>query len=203
MSLLTGTGLLLIRGERLLFRDLEFALGRGELLQIEGPNGSGKTSLLRVIAGLLPPLEGSVCWREQDIARHRQHLHRELVWAGHRPGFKGDLTLRENLRFETRLRCRSQGDLVETLHRLGIESLVELPFRVLSAGQQRRASLARLLLSEATLWLLDEPLTNLDVAGQSLVGELLNEHLGRGGLGVVASHRDIAVTAPVRRVRLL
>jgi heme exporter protein A len=200
-ALLCGRGLLLIRGDRLLFGDLAFSVAPGELLQIEGANGSGTTSLLRVIAGLLPPEEGEVCWRQKDIARHRQSLHDELVWLGHRPGFKGDLTLAENLRFEAGLR-RSARPLAEVFERLGIGALAHLPVRVLSAGQQRRGALARMLLAGALLWLLDEPLTNLDADGQVLASQLLDEHLAAGGLAVMASHRDLALRAPVQRIRL-
>jgi heme exporter protein A len=200
--LLTGRNLLLIRGDRALFSELEFDLGRGELLQVEGANGSGKTSLLRVIAGLTPPQEGVVRWRECDVSRKRQALHGEMAWVGHRPGFKADLTLSENLRFEAGLRRRAARAPDETLARLGLTSLMRLPFRVLSAGQQRRAGLARLLLADATLWLLDEPLTNLDLAGQGLVAELLDAHLADGGLAIVASHRDLGVSAVVNRLRL-
>jgi len=200
--LLTGRNLLLIRGDRALFSDLEFDLGRGEMLQIEGANGSGKTSLLRVIAGLTPPQEGIVRWRDRDVSRKRQALHDDMVWAGHRPGFKGDLTLAENLRFEAGLRRHGVRPLNTTVKRLGLASLMGLPFRVLSAGQQRRATLARLLLTDAALWLLDEPLTNLDVVGQTLVAELLDAHLAGGGLAVVASHRDLDLSAAVNRLRL-
>lgn len=200
--MLTGRDLTLIRGDRVLFSQLAFDLGRGEMLQIEGPNGSGKTSLLRVIAGLTPPDEGVVCWRDRDIASRRQALHDEMVWAGHRPGFKGDLTLAENLRFESGLRRPGPRPYEETLERLGLAALEQLPFRVLSAGQQRRAALARLLLTDSPLWLLDEPLTNLDVAGQGMVAELLDTHLAAGGLAVAASHRDMALRSPVGRIRL-
>lgn len=200
--LLSGRNLLLIRGDRALFNDLEFDLGRGELLQVEGLNGSGKTSLLRVIAGLTPPQEGIVRWRDRDVSRKRQALHAEMVWVGHRPGFKADLTLAENLHFESGLKGARVRPLDDALARLGLVSLMRLPFRVLSAGQQRRAALARLLIADAALWLLDEPLTNLDVAGQSLVSELLDAHLAGGGLAVVASHRDLGLSSRVNRLQL-
>ena len=200
--LLFGRDLLLIRGDRVLFSGLGFSLGKGELLQVEGPNGSGKTSLMRVIAGLLPPEEGVVRWRDGDVSQERKALHEETIWVGHRPGFKGDLSVVENLRFEAGLRRPGRRPVVEALERLGLASLEQLPFRLLSAGQQRRAALARMLLADAVLWLLDEPLTNLDAAGQSLIGELLDAHLAAGGLAVVASHRDLGVEAPVKRIRL-
>ena len=155
-----------------------------------------------MIAGLTPPQEGIVRWRDRDVSRKRQALHDDMVWAGHRPGFKGDLTLAENLRFEAGLRRHGVRPLNTTVKRLGLASLMGLPFRVLSAGQQRRATLARLLLTDAALWLLDEPLTNLDVVGQTLVAELLDAHLAGGGLAVVASHRDLDLSAAVNRLRL-
>lgn len=200
--LLAGRDLLLIRGDRVLFSELEFDLGRGEALQVEGPNGSGKTSLLRVIAGLSLPQEGIVRWRDRDVSRTWQALHVEMSWVGHRPGFKADLSLNENLRFESGLRRGGLRPLGETLERLGLASLGDLPCRVLSAGQQRRAALARMLLAGSALWLLDEPLTNLDPAGQGLVAELLDAHLEAGGLAVVASHRDLGLATPVNRIRL-
>lgn len=199
---LRGRGLTLVRGDRALFCDLDFRVAAGELLLIEGANGSGKTSLLRVIAGLLLPEEGSVLWRDAKATRNRQAYHDELVWMGHRPGFKADLTIAENLRVEAGLR-RTRGAATTTvLERLGLESVAGLPFRVLSAGQQRRVALARMLLAGATLWLMDEPFTNLDAAGQTLVIELLQAHLNGGGVGVVATHHPLAVAGPLQRIRL-
>lgn len=201
-ALLAGRGLTVVRGDRCLFAGLEFALGKGELMLVEGPNGSGKTSLLRTVAGLLPPEDGEVLWRGESTRRMRQTFHAEVAWTGHRAGFKGDLTLRENLRFECGLR-RTAGDPGEAvLARLGLEGLDRIPFRLLSAGQQRRVALARLLLSGATLWLLDEPFTHLDAAGRELVVGLLAEHLAAGGLAAMASHQDPCLEAPVVRIRL-
>lgn len=153
--LLQGRGLAVVRGERRLFSRLDFALGAGELLRVEGPNGSGKTSLLRAVAGLIEPDGGEVLWRGEPVRRHRQAYHAELAWMGHRPGFKGDLTPTENLRFEAGLRAGGTLAADETLERLGLGTLRRVPFRLLSAGQQRRLALARLVLSGATLWLLD------------------------------------------------
>ncbi|HUD97475.1 MAG TPA: cytochrome c biogenesis heme-transporting ATPase CcmA [Woeseiaceae bacterium] len=199
---LRGHGLTLIRGDRALFCDLDFRVAAGELLLIEGANGSGKTSLLRVIAGLVQPQKGSVAWRRFDATRHRQAYHDELVWMGHRPGFKGDLTMTENLRVEAGLRRTRRATTSTVLERLGLGSVSGLPFRVLSAGQQRRVALARMLLADATLWLMDEPFTNLDVSGQALVTELLRGHLNDGGMGVVATHHELTIGAPVQRIRL-
>ena len=201
-ALLRGRELAVVRGDRALFTGIGFALRAGELLQLEGPNGSGKTSLLRAVAGLIPPDDGELWWRGEAVRRQRQAYHAELAWMGHRPGFKGDLTALENLRFEAGLRGSRRGAMEALLERLGLDRLCELPFRLLSAGQQRRFALARLVLSGATLWLLDEPFTNLDAQGRRQVQGLVGEHLAAGGLALAASHQELAVDAPMQRIAL-
>jgi heme exporter protein A len=198
---LQGRDLALFRGDRCLFKGLEFAADAGELLVIEGPNGSGKTSLLRAIAGLLEFETGEVCWNGQSIHADYQAFRAETAWFSHRVGFKSDLTIPENLDFEAGLRATSS-DRDPVFERLGLDRLLDLPFRALSAGQQRRAALARLLLSRATLWMMDEPFTNLDKAGQSLVVDLVRGHLSGGGTCLMASHQHIDVDGATRRVML-
>ncbi len=201
-ELLSASELRLYRGERCLFQDLGFALGPGEMLLVEGANGSGKTSLLRAIAGLMSLDAGSVHWRGQSTTQNRQALCADLAWLSHRLGLKYDLTLVENLRFDARLRGNARDNDAEVLDRLGLKGLEQLPLRALSAGQQRRVALARLQLSTASLWLMDEPFTNLDSEGQALVRHIIENKLKQGGLCVVATHHPIDISAPTRRIRL-
>jgi len=199
---LSAIDLTLIRGESCLFQGLEFALNSGELLLLEGQNGSGKTSLMRAIAGMLSLETGEIFWNDLPVDRQRQEFHGSLVWLAHRTGLKGDLTLVENLRFEASLRAQSGVDRTAVYERLGISKLKTLPLRALSAGQQRRVALARMLLADVPLWLMDEPFTNLDREGRKLVMQLTEEHLAKGGLCVMAAHQDIEIDATVRRVSL-
>ena len=201
-SLLSVRDLCLIRGDRCLVNGLDFALNAGELLLIEGANGSGKTSLLRSIAGLLPIEDGDIHWRGSRIEDDPQAFRAALVWMAHQVGFKNDLTLLANLRFESCLRASSHVDLDGVIDRLGLTRLTELPFRALSAGQQRRVALARMILADGPLWLMDEPFTNLDADGRALVRDIVSSHLADGGLCVMASHQAVDVSAPVQRVRL-
>jgi heme exporter protein A len=193
---------MMIRGERCIFQNLEFALNPGELLLLEGLNGSGKTSLLRAIAGLLSLESGEILWNGKPSAGQRQEFHAAMVWYSHRTGLKGDLTFLENLKFEAALRSQSSAETEQIFERLEISRLKRLPLRSLSAGQQRRAALARMLLSDAPLWLMDEPFTNLDRDGRQLVIDVIEEHLAAGGLCVMAAHQDVEIKATVKRVSL-
>jgi heme exporter protein A len=201
-ELLSGQGLCLFRGDHCLFKSLEFALNTGELLVIEGPNGSGKTSLLRGIAGLLDFETGTIRWSGSDVTQHYQAFRADVVWLSHRIGCKDDLNLIDNLRFEAGIRATDETRLDSVLDRLNLSRLTELPMRSLSAGQQRRVALARMLLAKARLWMMDEPFTNLDRAGQALVTELIAEHLQDGGACVVASHQPLDIDGSTRRVVL-
>ncbi len=199
---LSADDLTLIRGETCLFQGLGFALNSGELLLLEGQNGSGKTSLMRAIAGLLSLESGEIRWNDIPVDRQRQDFHGALVWMAHRTGLKGDLTLVENLRFEGVLRPQSTVDPDVVYERLGISRLKTLPLRSLSAGQQRRVALARMLLADVPLWLMDEPFTNLDRDGRKLVVQLVEEHLEAGGMCVMAAHQDVVIKAKINRVGL-
>jgi len=199
---LSATGLTLFRGDRCLFEDVGFALDAGQLLLLEGPNGSGKTSLLKAIVGMLELEAGAVCWDGDPVLEQRQLFHGSLAWMAHRVGFKADLTLVENLRFEAVLRPQVAVDIDDILERVDVARLKRLPMRSLSAGQQRRVALARMLLADVPLWLMDEPYTNLDREGSTLVAGVVNEHLAGGGLCVMAAHQDVDIDAPVQKVTL-
>jgi len=184
------------RGGRTLFRGLSFALKGGELLRIAGQNGSGKTSLLRILCGLLAPTQGEVRWKGTRIAELREDYSRELVYVGHAPAVKDDLTPFENLD----IACRLMGAEVHKqalTWALGAYSVPDLPVRKLSQGQRRRAALARLLLSESVrLWLLDEPFAALDPE------ELIGRHLAAGGSVVYTTHQAAGIDARARVVQL-
>jgi heme exporter protein A len=169
---------------------------------LEGKNGSGKTSLLRAIAGLIEFDAGELEWNGEAVKKHRQVFHGALAWLAHRTGLKGDLTLIENLKFEANLRAQKNVEFDSVLIRLGIERLTKLPLRALSAGQQRRVALARMLLTDVPLWLMDEPFTNLDREGRALVLELVDEHLAEGGMCIMAAHQDIEIAGTTRKVML-
>lgn len=182
----TGNSLTCVRGERLVFADLSFAVGGGEILVLRGPNGSGKSSLLRLMAGLARPSGGTICWRGapawDDPAAHRARLR----YLGHRNGLKPALTARENLAFAAAL---FGGDAVDAaLLRLGLAPLAHVPARFMSSGERRRLALARLVAAPAPLWLLDEPTVGLDDASlRSLLG-MIADHRGGGGITVLATH---------------
>jgi heme exporter protein A len=200
--MLSADDLTLFRGDRCLFKGLGFALNPGELLLLEGRNGSGKTSLLRAIAGLLELETGTVSWNAVPLHKERQLFENSVVWMSHKPGFKGDLTLVENLEYEASLRPQSNVEFGDVLQQLGLNRLKRLPLRALSAGQQRRVALARMLMSSAQLWMMDEPLSNLDSEGRELAKRLLGQHLANEGMAIVAAHQDLDIDAPTHKIRL-
>ncbi len=199
---LSAHNLTLIRGESCLFKDLSFTLNSGELLVLEGQNGSGKTSLIRAILGMLNFESGEIFWNDISIKKQRQEFHRSIIWLSHRTGLKKDLTLLENLSFECSLRSKFEDELSKILKKLNIFDLKDLPIRSMSAGQQRRVALARLLLFDAPIWLLDEPFTNLDDKGQAIVLDLINSHLSSGGICVIAAHQEFNIDATKVKVKL-
>jgi heme exporter protein A len=191
------------RGDRHVLQGVSVEVSPRQLLHVSGPNGTGKTTLLRVISGLLRPEHGSVTWLGRSIIRYRSEYQAALAYCAHEPALKGDLTALENLRFTVGLRRRlAKEELRLALERTGVAACGDLPARVLSAGQRRRVSLARVLAMKAPLWLLDEPYANLDTAGSELVSQLLEEHVEAGGIALVVAHRDLALNCPVRRLEL-
>ena len=192
------------RGERHILRDVSFAVRAGEFLKLTGPNGVGKTTLIRIVCGLLPPESGTVHWRNRRVSSSNDEFHVEMAYLGHLNSLKADLTARENLRYLAGLRqSLSDAEIDAALDRVGILSRGDLAARSLSAGQKRRLALARLLLADASLWILDEPVTNLDTAGIELVETLITEHVERGGLALSAAHQRLLDEAPfLRRLEL-
>jgi heme exporter protein A len=189
--LLSAHDLACERSERLLFQRLDFSLGRAQLLLVQGGNGQGKTSLLRLLTGLGRPDAGEVRWRGEPIARCRDRYHREMAYLGHTNGIKDELNPVENLRFHGALHSRTfdPGAAVATLKRLGLSRCLDLPCRALSFGQRRRVALSALLLAGASLWILDEPLTGLDTHAVALVEGLIRDHLQAGGMVVATTHQ--------------
>jgi len=186
------------RGERSLFSALSFTLRGGELLRIGGPNGSGKTSLLRIACALLEPTRGEVRWAGENIRRLQEEFWRQIVYIGHASAIKDDLTSAENLRVACTLAgIRVQPARIgEALRELGLGGCENLPTRVLSQGQRRRVALARLALSEAMpLWILDEPFAALDAAAVERVQNLIAEHLARGAAVVLTTHLETRIAA--------
>jgi heme exporter protein A len=188
--LLQATGLAAFRGERLVFRDIDFAVAAGGALLLTGPNGSGKSTLLRLLAGLLRPAAGVLTWDGEDALSDLPAHAMRVAYVGHQDAVKPGLTAAENLRFAARL---SGADVGEALFAVGLEELADLPARMLSAGQKRRLTLARLVLSRASLWLLDEPTLGLDTASVERLGGMLGAHRARGGLLVAATHLALPV----------
>jgi heme exporter protein A len=201
---LQGENLHLWRGDRHVLRGVHLSVAGGECLQVTGANGTGKTSLLRTLCGLMYPEEGRVLWEGSDVRKDLPAFHADLAYIGHEPPLKVDLTARENLRYWIGVRRRvSREELDGALARVGADHWRDQPVRTLSAGQKRRVALAGLALMAAPLWLLDEPTTNLDTDGQRMVGSLIEEHLARGGLVVAAIHHELSVSAAtLRRLEL-
>jgi heme exporter protein A len=191
------------RGDRHVLKGVSLTLRPRQLLHIRGPNGTGKTTLLRVVCGLLRPELGLVWWLGNSIASVRGDYQAALAYASHEPALKADLTALENLRFAVGLKRRVTADeLRASLGRTGVAACADLPARVLSAGQRRRVAMARVLAMSASLWLLDEPFTNLDAAGTELISGLLHEHVLQGGLALVVAHHDLKLDCDVRRLEL-
>jgi heme exporter protein A len=204
--MLAITQLECVRGERRLFSDLSFTAAPHTLLEVRGPNGSGKTSLLRNLCGLLPPAAGAIRWCGTAIHALGDDYRAQLAYLGHLSGVKDELTAAENLRLSARAGGlpAAAAAIDSALETLGIREFRHLPCKALSQGQRRRVALARLALSAARpLWVLDEPFTALDTAALAIVRQLVEAHLDRGGIVVLTTHQEVAIAArATRRVEL-
>lgn len=204
---LRASDLAFLRAGRPVFSGIDLALGAGGLVQVMGPNGSGKSTLLRVLCGLLPPAEGTVSWHGEPVRAGDPAYLQSLSYLGHADGIDTDLSATENLCFAARLAGLhpSSEDVRAALARLGMERAMQVPVRTLSQGQRRRVALARLVMARRPLWLLDEPLTSIDDQSANRFHDLLDAHLGNGGMAVIATHRllpgggdvlELGATAP-------
>jgi heme exporter protein A len=183
-----------VRGDRPLFRGLSFSVQPGQLLHILGRNGSGKTTLLRTLCGLSRQAAGKIRWNGADTRELGDDYRRALAYVGHTNGFHGELTPIENLRLDASLGATTDGGAIEAaLGRVGLSAYRRFPSKILSQGQKRRLALARLLLGEKPLWVLDEPFSALDTGSVAVMMEILSGHLERGGLAVLTSHQDLSV----------
>ena len=199
MTVLDVTNLSVVKRDRLLFENLNFAVEQGALLYVKGQNGAGKTSLLRVLAGLVVADSGTVHFCQQDIKDHREIYHQNLVYFGHKLGINLTLSALENLQFW----CRqhqvniSVESIFSTLAELNLVGLEDIPVANLSAGQQRRVALARFWFKQdAKLWILDEPFTALDTQGIALLSKQITQFLGAGGSVVMTSHQTLRLDYP-------
>lgn len=176
-----------------LFDGVDFKLGQSEVVQVTGPNGTGKTTLLRILSTSLLPSSGEVLWRGVDIQRQLPVYRSEFLYLGHGSGVKPSLTPLENLKWFFHLFPCTNTDFVSALQRVSLQGYENVPCHTLSAGQQRRVALARLYLTSAALWILDEPFTSIDVHGVSLLEELMSQHLAEGGSILVTTHQKLGL----------
>ncbi len=194
-----------VRGERRLFSGLGFRLEAGELLYLQGRNGSGKTSLLRMLLGLLPPERGEIRWRGEPIRQLADDYRADLCYLGHQNAIKEELTPLENLLAAARLADEdlSEDEAIDALEAVGLAGREDLACKYLSQGQKRRVALARLVKEKRPLWILDEPFVALDVAAVDWLSGLISGHLQQGGLCAMTTHQPVSIAAgAVRELRL-
>lgn len=204
--MLTAAQLACVRGGRDLFANLSFTVPAGTLLRVSGANGAGKTSLLRILCGLLVPSGGEILWRDAPVRQQRESYWRELRYVGHLAGIKDEFTAAENLMFAAALSGIEITPAMarDALDQLGLARFVNLPVRMLSQGQRRRVALARLALPDAAaaLWILDEPLAALDTDAADRVLSLIDARLAAGAVVVMTSHQPFSVTAELRSISI-
>lgn len=183
------------RGDHRLFSGLNFSLHPGQIMQVQGANGSGKTSLLRTLCGFMMPDQGSISWCGKSIRELDEDYYAKVLYLGHLNAIKDELSAQENLRISAGLSGigLDEKEALAALRRMGLRGRERLPAKVLSQGQRRRVALARLLTSDATLWILDEPLTALDVGAVALIQELIVEHLSQQGMVIFTTHQPLQV----------
>ncbi|HEY6094633.1 MAG TPA: cytochrome c biogenesis heme-transporting ATPase CcmA [Gallionellaceae bacterium] len=189
------------RGDHQLFEGLGFTLSEGELMQVLGANGSGKTTLLRTLCGFMQPAAGNIKWAGQNVGELGESYFAQIVYLGHANAIKDELSALENVLINASLAGNVVDPLqaIAALRRLGLRGKENLPVKVLSQGQRRRIALARLLLSNAPLWILDEPLAALDVSAVGLMQALIGEHLSRQGMAIFTTHQPLEVAGVTTR----
>ncbi|XQW84442.1 cytochrome c biogenesis heme-transporting ATPase CcmA [Thalassotalea piscium] len=198
-ALITAKQLTCIREERILFEDLSFSINPGEIVQVEGPNGAGKTSLLRILAGLSTPYEGDVFFKAQNITKHKDAFNQQLLYLGHLPGVKDQMTAQENLAFNLALHGIDTQQAEATLAKVDLLGFEDALASHLSAGQHRRIALAKLWQSSAAVWILDEPFTAIDKVGVAKLEQLFVEHARRGGCVILTTHQDLSLASSLYR----
>ncbi len=183
------------RGDHRLFSGLSFTLHPGQIMQIQGANGSGKTTLLRTLCRFTQPDEGEILWHGKRVRELGEDYFAELLYLGHLNAIKDELSALENVQMSAGLAgyTVNEKQAIAALRRMGLQRREHLPVRVLSQGQRRRVALSRLLTSDANLWILDEPLTALDVGAVGLMQELIGEHLSKGGMTIFTTHQPLQV----------
>src|ERR1043166_2278886 len=204
-TMLEVINLTCVRGTRRLFKDLNFSASEGELVELRGPNGSGKTSLLRILCGLATPAAGEVRWHGRSIGSLGEEYAASVAYLGHQNAVKDELSAIENLRISSAVagKALDKTQALQVLHRVGLTQQQNLPARVLSAGQRRRLGMTRLLTSNAKLWILDEVLTSLDDRAMNLSREFISDHLKQNGMAIVATHQDLNLNVPqIQRLQL-
>lgn len=203
--MLEVTDLTCARGEHQLFANLSFALSAGELMQVQGQNGSGKTTLLRTLCGFIQPLAGEIHWQGHNTRELGEEYYADIIYLGHLNAIKDELSALENLRISSAMAGSEVSDriAIAALRRMGLRGRETFPVKVLSQGQRRRVALARLLVSKAPLWILDEPLAALDVGAVGLMQEMIGEHLANSGMVIFTTHQTLDVAGvETRRLNL-
>ncbi len=198
-ALISARGLTCIREERVLFEALDINVSTGDIVQIEGPNGAGKTSLLRILAGLSQPYDGRIYFQDNAVAKQRETFHQDLLYLGHLPGVKDEMTAQENLEFNLALHGLDNKTAEATLAKVSLLGFEDALASHLSAGQHRRIALARLWQSQAKIWILDEPFTAIDKLGVEKLEQLFIQHADNGGCVILTTHQDLSL--PAERVK--